>query len=517
MIQELKKIATQPKVQKVAFALKIIFAFFILYRVFLLDIFAVTTNDSLTYLLQGASEFFFEKPISIIQPRGFKFAGYPIFISIIQILNFSSLDLMTTLALFQRVLLAAGLVWLIFDLGLVSIPIAIFLSSAHIVAQSNLILTEGLSVPLGIFFSIAAVNVWRKSEEKVLGLGFWLYFINAAAAYLALILIKITYVVYGLVFLPSAVVFEFSKYSINVKARPLARMIFPMLALAGLYVIIICVDNFKTFNQFSPVMGKEQARYWGYWHQIFTEYPENKHRPELKEYYSNGNLYTYMHSVRKSCGEDVLVDPKNMIKQQNYICSEPILRKRSNEMLNQANLFFLNEWGKVFFSALFGGGKLETESILKLILRQNGMDNYDLDRMSRNPYIKYIGLETFLAEVNGGKKPRTLTGLSRAPLIADSYRASEAGLTIIEIVAFFYLITSGRAGANTPYSLIVVSYLIFVISLSIYFADIWRYIITPWTIFAIVIGYGISDILATASLERLWGKLRLAGGNQHRD
>lgn len=485
--------ASSLNMRKTMFALKTIFALFILYRVFLLDIFPMLTNDSLLYLYKGTSGFFFKNPIEIIQPRGFKFAGYPMYISVVQFLNFSPLDLMTALAFFQRFLLSAGLVWLIFDMGLVSIPVALFLSSGHIIAQSNLILTEGLTVPLGIFFSIAVVNVWRRSKEG--GGGFWFYFVVAAAAFLMLVLVKINYAVYGLAFLPTAVILGSNGLWPKIRFKPAATVVIALFAVVFLYILVISFDNYRNFNQFTPVTGKERARYWGVWQQIFTEHPENKYNPELAEYYSSGNVYTIMHSVEKNCGG-----------WQKFICTEPILRQKSDEMIDRANLSLWKERLRTSWRAVFGGGKVELEFTRNVILRQNGRADYDIEQMSKNPYIKNKGIQVFLNAVNGGEKPRILPGLSRSPLTAGNYRLYEAMLTVIALAAFCFLIVTGRAGLNTPYPYIVASYFTVIAGLSVYFVDIWRYIISPWTVFVIVIFYGVSDALNTVRFrDFLWG------------
>src|SRR5690606_3601897 len=58
-------------------------------------------------------------------------------------------------------------VMLFWQLGLWMFPIGLFVTSDAVLATSNLILTESITISMGIFFAVSFLNLYRRRNEKV--------------------------------------------------------------------------------------------------------------------------------------------------------------------------------------------------------------------------------------------------------------------------------------------------------------------------------------------------------------
>lgn len=468
------------------FYLKLIFSLVVLYRVFSLDIYPAISNDSIHYLNKTVSKIYFSEPLRIIQPGGSKFSGYPLYLSIWHNLSsFLPVDGLTLMALSQRVFLAVSLVWLIFNMGLFSIPIALLFSTGIFLAQSNLILTEGMTMPLGIMFSISLVNVFKiRGEKDILASPkLWFLFLVLSITFCFILLAKINIITFVLPLLILAFAVERCGYKLKLKPTRIVWPITLLIFFASAYVVAISIDNYRQFNDFSPIMGKSRILYYGAWTQVFHLYPENRKNPELAEFFDKGSPYNFIHGVEKNCG--------GLGK---YNCTYPIQKMRAHELLDRANISLAAERIRSFTMGFIGGGKQELQATRNNFMKFNGLTLPDSIQFS-NYYTRKYGKEKFFSIYNGGEHSKVIRGFEGSAISRSNVRVYQALITVFPLIVMGWLLVKGKLYFNTPYFYVIFSYSIMIGSLALYFVDIWRYIISAWSIFVVILFYGISTAM----------------------
>ncbi len=477
---------TRLKNTKIILTLKIIVGLIVLYRLFSLDIYAVVPHDAVRYIREAVANTYISEPNQLVQIRGFKFPGYPLYLSIVyKISSLLPIDGMTLMALSQRLLLGIGLIWLLFDLGLFAIPLVLFFSSNIFLAQSNILYTEGLSIPMAILFSISLVKIYRiRNREKVLlSFKFWSLFILLTTSFVFLVLTKLTHMAFLLPILILAFTVEHKGFRLKITRTKIACATLVLVAVASVYVLAVSFDNKRQFNKFTPVMGHERLLYFGLWTQLFYLTPENKLRPELAEFYDNGSAYNFLLAVDKECGGKF-----------EFFCTAPIHRKRTGELLQKSGMSLPVERIRSFATGIIGGSKSELYEWRHNILQANG-GPYRLEARHSNWYTNQYGIKKYLDTFNRGVTPQVFRGLSNSRKSVWKIREVQAIMTILAMLAFGWAILKRKTDFHTPYVYATISYLVFITALASGLMDLWRFIIPSWSIFIIILSYGIADFI----------------------
>jgi len=478
-----------PKDKKLILALKMLVLIFVLYRIFSLDIYAVTPNDSIRYLREAVSNTYFSDPLQIVQLRGFKFPGYPIYLSIWHnIAPFLPLDGLTLMALSQRLLLAASLVWLLFNMGFFSVPLLLFYSSNTFLAQSNIIYTEGMTIPLAILFSISMVSVYRLRNKDNLLRNFklWLLLGLLLLTFILLVLTKLTHAAFALPLLMLGFTIKQHGYKFKLKKTKLAWPVTVLIIALSVYTFAVSIDNKKQFGKFTPIMGHERLLYFGLWNQVFFIHPENIDKPELAEFYDNGSPYVFLHRIDKVC--DGIFD---------FPCTAPFHKQRTSELLAKSKLSLTTERIRTAITGLLGGQKTELNVWREGILKANGQP-YSITTWHSNWYIDKYGMKKYLDDYNRGETPRVLRGLSDSEKIigkigVNATRLMQAIMTVMAITMLGWFVFKRKIGFHTVYVYSFVAFFVFIVALSSGLMDLWRFIIPCWSIFIVCAFYAVPE------------------------
>ena len=263
------------------------------------------TADSGHYVDEAISGKYTSAPISILTPRHFKTAGYPLFLAaIVRVADTLGFDFLTLVALVQRLLLALACLWLAWELRLASIPLVLFLSSNAFVAQSNFVLTEGATIPMAALFALALARSYRlRNERGSSGRPVrWLVWAVLALAFAFLVLTKIVFATFALLLIPLAVDLREGSLVGRLAPTRAAKLAAALVGLSIGYVAVVSLDNYATFGRLTPAIGSERIFYWGLWQETFELNPENRENRRLRSFYDRGTPYRFLHRVERTCG-----------------------------------------------------------------------------------------------------------------------------------------------------------------------------------------------------------------------
>lgn len=147
-----------------------------------------------------------------------------------------------------------------------------------------------------------------------------------------------------------------------------------------------------------------------------------------------------------------------------------------------------------------GGEKYEVKSLLQNALRNNGQNETRINSWQTNYFTKEFGHEKYFNDLNRGKNPVVLKGLSGSPKSIGSFHVVQVLLTVflmLPLVRFFR--------ARTDYDLFIAgffSYLLITTAFARILTDIWRYVIPGWSLFAVLMLYGLKELIADGSSVR---------------
>lgn len=452
-----------------------ILVLFVFYRLFSMDIFAVTHNDSFHYLDDATSSKFLVNPVSIFQPKDYKFAGYSLFITTIYGLShIIDTGPLLLIVLCQRVLLALSLFWVIRLLRFWSLPLVLFLSSAPFIAQSNYLYTEGMTTPLALLFGLCLLSLWEKVEEgdekRIISLLLMFFLI---VFYLLLMLIKINFVLLScpcLIFL-----LKRREVSSLFWRKFLLIVVMTILGSTLCYMGSVSYSNYKTYNRFTPMIGSERIFYWAAWTHLFILNEENQNRSELAEFWDNGSPYKFIHGTEKNCGS-----------YYNFSCTLPLFQKRTEELVAASSLSLSFARLRSFFCALLGGEKQEQEGIRQLIAEANGTSPFDNQKWAMGWYPEYFGLEAFNDRFNNGKEGQIIRGLQSESITISPYRTYQAIFSAVIFILSFVMLLLRRISFFSPATLGLASYLFLSACFGFYLVDVWRYVIPGWCFFVLL-------------------------------
>ncbi|MDD5308676.1 MAG: hypothetical protein PHU25_15270 [Deltaproteobacteria bacterium] len=450
--------------------MKTLLAIIVLCRVCSLDMFPVMTADSQHYVAKAASHAFTREPFSLLAPGHYKTGGYPLFLTAIDgLASLAGADFLTLVVVAQRLLLAAACLLMVATLGAWSAPLALFFSSDAFVAQSNFVLTEGVTIPLAICFSLAALGLHarRNSPAPVRSPACWALCIGFFASYGLVLLCKIHFAPFALVAVPLALDIRRSQRRLLVVRT---RLVVPMALLTLLtiaYVAAVSFNNKAAFDRLTPVIGSERVRYWGAWEQVFEVHPELASRASLREFRDGGTPYRFLHGVDKECGGI-----------ERFACTGPRNAEQRQRLLAASGLSAPVETLRSFALGFLGGGKQEILSLRSRVLRVNG-DDGTIARWQNEMQKRFDG------DFNHGAPARIVPGLCRSARGPELIRVPQAVLTLAAIFAPAWLWFRRRLALHGPALYALAAYIVVIAGFSLGFLDEWRYVAPAWAVLAV--------------------------------
>jgi hypothetical protein len=163
--------------------------------------------------------------------------------------------------------------------------------------------------------------------------------------------------------------------------------------LIGLLALFQGFENKEELGVFTPVGEHARAEWYGAWQSVFKASPENQDVIELQEYFSDGNLYVFLHGIEKEV-------PK-------YLEREILIKQRIDEMFRIVGTSRSEQFLLAFRGALEGG---RTDDLAGLVSRDLRAEPYTPElRYTGNSVARNDGVDELLLRVNDGKVPEIIS------------------------------------------------------------------------------------------------------------
>jgi hypothetical protein len=259
--------------------------------VFSLNTFPVLTNDSLLYLDYSRSLDTFGWVTG-----GYRQFGYPLYLALVR----GAADLFGVEPLFATAIIQRGLLLVAVVLAWIhwrwwSLPFVFLLLTAETLVYSNLLLIEGLALPLAALIVFPTIYCLRTSRDgSYVEKRRTVLMLTTLVALIALTLfcLRFTLLVFGAVPLALTIAYWRTELRRSVTA------IFAIFILAGaLITLVMSVENHEEWGVFSPSAYSAPVRYYYAWMLVFRVNPENQTDPDLAEFYDDGRLREFITSV----------------------------------------------------------------------------------------------------------------------------------------------------------------------------------------------------------------------------
>lgn len=260
-------------------------------RVLSVDIFPVITNDSVSYLqhsddLGGFGAIW----------AGYRQFGYPLFLAVVDMLGSATgVEALVLTAFLQRALLVSSLLYATWLWRFWALPAVFLFTTPTLTAYTNLILTEGLAIPLAILLASLLAHVIKVCAEEELapwpvvgGLS-----LMTTTVLTALVSIRLQYALLGTAFV--ALLYTLARAGGWVRRLGLVLAI---VALAtGLAMVVpMSVENRNEFGVLMPSVRGERSAYWATWQTVFRE-PSARLDSRVIDLYADGDPYAFIREV----------------------------------------------------------------------------------------------------------------------------------------------------------------------------------------------------------------------------
>lgn len=349
--------------------------------VFSLNTFPVLTNDSLLYLDYSRSLDTFGWVTG-----GYRQFGYPLYLALVRgTADLVGVEPLFAAAIIQRGLLLGAVVLAWIHWRWWSLPFVFLLLTAETLVYSNLLLIEGLALPLAaliVFPTIYCLRACRDgSYVEKRGAVLVLVAVVALIA-LTLFSLRFTLLVFGAVPLALTIAYWRTELRRSVTA------IFAVFILgAALITLAMSVENHEEWGVFSPSAYSAPVRYYYAWMLVFRVHPENQTDPDLAEFYDEGRLREFITSVWL---DDTTHEEKWALYDQ-----------RTEAMLDAAGISIMGSRFTSMAWSLAGGRVNDVGSALALIIpaTRDGIEQ----AMYLNSYYEENGAAAFEDRYNEGR------------------------------------------------------------------------------------------------------------------
>jgi len=417
--------------------------------------------------------------------QGYRQFAYPFVISLTdQVSVIGGWDRSFGIALLQRVLLLAACGVLLWALRYWAVPILLLITSPVYTAQMNLLLPEGLIVPLSILSSALAVGLLSR-RPPVRGRNLWLVLSILLLSIALATMLKIQAAVLFFVFVV-VVVDQVSRQLLS--KRQGIGLLGAFVAFISLLSLVQAMENSRETGEFLPVSESARAAWWGAWQSTFTLEEGNKGNPDLAPFYDEGNLFTFLHGLE---------------------ANEPSYQKRSDEisarirqMLDQAGITPQELRINAIAGGLVGGRIDDMRGIVNTVVREDPVVS---DEWYLRNSLGRDGVTAVQEAINDGRAFGVLTITPVVQRLATSsfdYRNWRVPLA----VGSFVLLIFGLVVTGWPRHLALAGIAVVVapaLAMSSAYIDNARYFIAPWTV-ALILAIAV----AKESFVRLRGRWR---------
>lgn len=348
--------------------------------------FPMIGNDSVVYIEHSRNLI-----DSGLVVHGYRQFGYPTALWLVRsVSDVAGVEPLLAMAILQRSLLVLGGLLAVRYWGWWATPLLIFLIAPGTIAYTNLILTEGLALPLALLLVFPFVSYLKllgadpQGERRRVALILGVLMVVMATA---LFSIRFTYAVFGLVPLAVAVAAWRTSYR-----RP-ALLLFGAYVLAvGSLTFMISLENQREHDVFHPSADRGFTAYYYAWHAVFAD-PSNRAAPQLAEYYNDGVVYALERELNA--------------RGLSYSEMQEELRRTIEAMLDATGQTVLGSRVERTAWGLIGGRRHDTAVVINGIVTS---DRHDVNVwINRNSYAIENGPEAFAQRYNDGRLPEAVT------------------------------------------------------------------------------------------------------------
>jgi hypothetical protein len=392
-------------------------------------------------------------------------------------------DVFFTTALVQRSLLIVGLGYLAYLLRWWAAPALIFLSMPTLVAITNLLLTEGLSIPLAVIAAALLIHACGLARRTTPTAAVVLLAL-AGVTIIALALIKLQFAALLLPMFGAAVLLR--------REAALSRRT-ALLVTALPVVVILALSVGQSFENrsetgvFEPVSESARAEWYSAYVSVFSD-PANRSDPRLSRFYDEGDLYIFLHGLERT--------------EPDYRVRREVIADRVDAMFRVAGTSRARERTKALIDFFQLGPHNELDAVVRFMRERPAVDLESLN--SRNWFARAYGVDAVYNDYNDGRFPRFLSSSALALAIGpDDYRSVRLWILPLTIVVLVLAAVFSRARWLAVGTLLATA--IVAVAHAYYFTSAPRYTLSS-AAFSIAIACGalplLSDVTRSALISR---------------
>lgn len=434
----------------------------VVWRLLGVDVFPVTLNDTVAYLLHAR-----DLPAGGLVEQGYRLIGYPGYLAACRGMAAPlPLDALFLAAAIQRALLAAAALGALAAFGWAGAPLAFALSSTPLLALANLLIPEGLLVPLGALFGtlVARLALAEARAGDTAGGAAQLAaaggYALACLLFAALFALKPQYALFGLLLAAAAA--RLWTRAPRTRALVAASLAATVLA-SGAFAVALALENQRELGELRPVSEGARAVWFGAHHAVFTVHPENRARPELRELWDDGP-YGYLHALEA--------------READYARRSQLLQRRTAALFAAAHTSAWAERLRSFAGYWLGGRSDDVGRRLAQVANARALA---IERVARaNHFSARHGVEAFYREFNDGRVP-LYAELRREPARWSlGYRRRQR---LLGLLALGVLLGAARRPGSRGIALATLASLTLAgAGLALHFLDVWRYALPGFVI-----------------------------------
>lgn len=428
--------------------------------------FPVVTNDSLGYLGHSSDLSTFG-----LVNDGYRQLGYPVALTLSRAAaNVLTIEPLLFTSLAQRALLLAGIVLSVIMWKWASAALLVFLLSASTLAFPDLILTEGLSVPLAVLLAIVFLGFAAKRTEWEES-GRWRLWASSGTVVLLaiwLFAVRFPFAVFGLVPVGVALISWKSTFR-----RPALCLLAAYIVAAGSLTLALSMENADEYGVFFPTVRGERSAYWATWSLVFTVDAENRDDPGLAAFFDDGNPYEFIGKVDNSGAP--------------YTEQRAVYRAAIDDLLAAADIS--PRWSQVqsFLWSLRGG---RLDDLAGITDRIAASSRHNVDRIIHsNRFSREHGVEAFSERFNNGQEPEAML-TSEAALRLPLPDGQESLSVLLSVGLLVLLIGITRRGTRIEAWIGLLVVVVYAAAIGVIRADNYRFLITT-SVFGLVIATAV--------------------------
>lgn len=454
----------------------VVLALFLL-RALAVDVAGIVTNDSLGYLVRADDPFG-----SGFVVQGYRQAAFPVWVHLVSGTDvLLGIDTVFAVAMAQRFLLLLGIALLWGALRWWVAPLLVVLTSATFVIHTDYLLPEGFLVPCcvlagGLAASVVTQNGFGGRHPQAA-----LLLVTALAVAMGAMKLQ-----YAALLLLSASLAWLVVRDKTVSLKLAVTTVVTGGALLSGLALAQAAENHRELGAWEPVGERGRAEWYGAWQSVFKVTPENRRKPELAEYFDQGNLYTFLHGIEQS--------------EPDYATRTALIHERVTAMFEAAGTSARREQLAAFLGGIKGGRTDDVAGISDAAVRDR-QDTRTV-RLSFNSTGRQ-GTQAVLDQVNHGRATEVLSieaVTGRLQSVVQDYRPARPWLGIGAVV--LALLSCGVRGRHRP---IAVGATLFVLAesagLATGYIDNARYLAGPMALSLVAATLGARALLQAASVR----------------